>query len=101
MRPIPAAQVAQAVEICAPFPHAHGAPVHVGDPGSLGITDLARPDYGDPVPVRAGEVPVFWACGVTPQAVAVASRIPLLVTHSPGRMFITDLRNADYLRSGN
>lgn len=95
MRPIPGPLVAQTILLSAQFPHAHGAPVHVGDPAALGISDLQRPDYGDPVPIREGEVPVFWACGVTPQAVAVASKVPLCITHSPGRMFITDLRNAD------
>jgi uncharacterized protein YcsI (UPF0317 family) len=68
MRPIPEALVAEAVRVTARFPWAHGAPVHVGDPAMLGIADLAHPDYGDPVPIRSGETPVFWACGVTPQA---------------------------------
>lgn len=90
MRPIPADQVARAVQVTGRFPMVHGAPVHVGDPAALGIDDLAAPDYGDPVPINAGEVPVFWACGVTPQAVALASRVPLMVTHAPGHMFVTD-----------
>lgn len=90
MRPIPADQVAKAVQITARYPSVHGAPVHIGDPAALGIEDLAHPDYGEPVPIRPGEVPVFWACGVTPQAVALASRIPLMITHAPGHMFITD-----------
>jgi uncharacterized protein YcsI (UPF0317 family) len=98
MRPIPAALVTQTVLLSAQFPHAHGAPVQIGDPASLGIADLSRPDYGDPVPIREGEVPVFWACGVTPQAVAVASRIELCITHVPGYMFITDFANDAYLR---
>jgi len=95
MRPIPASQVARAVQVTSRFPAAHGAPVHVGDPEAIGIEDLARPEYGDPVEVREGEVPVFWACGVTPQAVAVSARPPLMITHSPGHMFITDLRDSD------
>lgn len=90
MRPIPAGQVARAVEISARYPLAHGAPVWIGDPAGLGIADLDRPDWGDPAPIREGEVPVFWACGVTPQAVALAARPPLMITHAPGHMFITD-----------
>ncbi len=95
MRPIPASQVARAVQVTSRFPAAHGAPVHVGDPVAIGIEDLARPEYGDAVEVREGEVPVFWACGVTPQAVAASARPPLMITHSPGHMFITDLRDSD------
>jgi len=95
MRPVPAALVPVAVEVTRRFPRAHGAPVHVGDPAALGIVDLARPDYGDPLPLRPGETPVFWACGVTPQAAAEAARLPLMITHAPGHMFIADLRDAD------
>jgi uncharacterized protein YcsI (UPF0317 family) len=95
MRPLMPAQVVTAVRVCARFPRAHGTPVHVGDPEGLGIRDLAQPDFGDPVEVRPGELPVFWACGVTPQAVAMESRPPLLITHKPGHMFVTDLRDAD------
>ncbi len=95
MRPVPSHQVARVFEVCSRYPRAHGAPVHVGDPERLGIRDLGRPDFGDTVPVREGEVPVFWACGVTPQAVAVAARLPLLIAHSPGHMFLTDLRDED------
>jgi uncharacterized protein YcsI (UPF0317 family) len=91
MRPIPNELVPKAVTVTARFPMAHGAPVHVGDPTAIGIRDLSRPDYGDPTLIRAGEVPVFWACGVTPQAVALASRPPFIITHSPGHMFLTDL----------
>jgi uncharacterized protein YcsI (UPF0317 family) len=69
--------------------------VHIGDPAALGIADLARPDYGDPLPVRKGETPVFWACGVTPQAAAEAAQLPLLISHAPGYMFITDLVDED------
>ena len=93
MRPIPIQQVPKAVTTTARFPDAHGAPIHMGDPEHIGITDLSRPDWGDAVEIRPGEVPVFWACGVTPQAVALASRPPFMITHSPGHMFITDLRN--------
>jgi uncharacterized protein YcsI (UPF0317 family) len=95
MRPMTPAQADQAAAICSRLPKAHGAPVHVGDPGAIGIKDLDRPDFGDAVEVRPGEMPVFWACGVTPQAVAMASRPPLLLTHKPGHMFLTDLRDVD------
>ncbi|RIX97966.1 putative hydro-lyase [Aureimonas flava] len=96
MRPIPAGRVADAALISGRFPAVHGAPVHVGDPAGLGIADLARPDFGDPVRVEPGEVPVFWACGVTPQAAVMASRVPFAVTHAPGHMFVTDVPDAAY-----
>ena len=76
------------------FPSVHGAPVHLGDPSLIGIADLAKPDYGDPVEVRPGEMPVFWACGVTPQSVIAEVRPPFCITHAPGSMLITDLKNA-------
>jgi uncharacterized protein YcsI (UPF0317 family) len=95
MRPIPSQLVPRAVQISARYPGAHGAPVHIGDPAGLGIPDLSRPDWGDPVPVHADEVPVFWACGVTPQAVAQAIRFPRMITHAPGHMFIMDRMDAD------
>jgi uncharacterized protein YcsI (UPF0317 family) len=66
----------------------------VGEPAALGIADLSRPDFGDPVEIRPGELPVFWACGVTPQAAALASRLPFCITHAPGYMFVSDLENA-------
>jgi len=91
MRPIPVEQVVRAVQITSRYPAVHGAPVHIGDPAMLGIRDLARPDYGDPVDIRPGEVPVFWACGVTPQAVALRSRPEFMITHAPGHMFLTDV----------
>jgi len=93
MRPIPSTQLSKAVTASARFPGAHGAPVHIGDPASLGIADIARPDWGDAQPFGPGDVPVFWACGVTPQAVALASKPPFMITHSPGHMFITDIPN--------
>jgi hypothetical protein len=77
---------------------AHGEPVHIGSPEALGIEDLKRPDYGDAVPVRDDEVPAFWACGVTAQAAAERSRVPLMITHAPGHMFITDLTFQDMSR---
>jgi len=91
MRPMTPEQAIRATQVTSRYPGVHGAPVHVGDPGALGIEDLAAPDYGDPVEIRDGEVPVFWACGVTPQAVAAASRPSLMITHAPGHMFLTDL----------
>ncbi len=97
MRPIPAGRVADAVRISGRTPAVHGAPVHIGDPASLGIADLSRPDFGDEPEVREGEVPVFWACGVTPQAAIMASRPPFAVTHAPGYMFITDVPDAEYV----
>jgi uncharacterized protein YcsI (UPF0317 family) len=91
MRAIPEAKVADAFEISARFPHAHGVPVHKGDPALIGIRDISRPDWGDPAPVPAGHVPVFWACGVTPQAAIASARIPICITHKPGHMLITDI----------
>ncbi|MGH3513509.1 MAG: putative hydro-lyase [Pseudonocardiaceae bacterium] len=95
MRPLTPAQAVTATRVCARFPLAHGVPVHFGDGAAIGVRALDRPDYGDAVPVRPGEVPVFWACGVTPQAVATQARPPFLITHKPGHMFVTDLRDAD------
>ena len=80
------------MEISGRFDVAHGAPVHIGNPGAIGITDLSRPDYGDAVSIADDEVPIFWACGVTPQWVAQKSRLPLCITHAPGKMFVTDLK---------
>ncbi|MCP3426916.1 putative hydro-lyase [Rothia sp. AR01] len=97
MRPIPAGRVADAVRISGRYPAVHGAPVHVGDPAGLGIADLGAPDFGDAPEIRDGEVPVFWACGVTPQAAIVASRPPFALTHAPGHMFVTDVPDANYL----
>lgn len=91
MRPIPADRVAEAAMISGRTPAVHGAPVHVGAPEALGIADLQRPDFGDQVPVGPGQVPVFWACGVTPQAAVMASRPPFAITHAPGHMFVTDV----------
>lgn len=96
MRPIPADRVADAATISGRFPSVHGSPVHVGEPGLLGITDLGAPDFGDAVRIEPGEVPVFWACGVTPQAAVMASGVPFAITHSPGHMFITDVPDSSY-----
>ncbi|GER84018.1 UPF0317 protein [Thermogemmatispora aurantia] len=95
MRPIKGDQVARASEVTARYPLAHGAPVHCGEPLALGIADLGRPDWGDPIAVAPDEVPVFWACGVTPQAVIMESQPPLAITHAPGYMFITDWRDQE------
>ncbi len=95
MRPMTSAQAIRSIQVCDRFPRAHGAPVHIGDPSAVGIRDIHQPDFGDAVTIRPGEVPVFWACGVTPQAVAMAARPPLLITHKPGHMFVTDLRDTD------
>lgn len=96
MRPIPASSVADAVAISGRYPAVHGAPVHIGDPASLGIGDLSTPDFGDPPELRDGEVPVFWACGVTPQAAIMASKPPFALTHAPGHMFVTDVPDSVY-----
>ncbi|PSK96713.1 uncharacterized protein YcsI (UPF0317 family) [Murinocardiopsis flavida] len=96
MRPVPADQVADAVRVTARYPSVHGAPVHVGDPAALGIGDLAEPDFGDPVDVRPGEVPLFWACGVTPQAAVMASAPPFAIAHAPGHMAVTDVADTRY-----
>ena len=99
MRPIPAALVSRAVQISGRYPGVHGSPVHVGNPADIGIRELGQPDFGDSVTIRPGEVPVFWACGVTPQAVAMQAKPPLMLTHAPGHMFITDLRNEELAAS--
>ncbi|TSH90356.1 putative hydro-lyase [Verticiella sediminum] len=94
MRPMRAADAIRAIEVTSRFPSVHGSPVHLGDPAEIGIADLARPDYGDPVEIRAGEIPVFWACGVTPQSVVAAAKPAFCITHAPGHMLVTDLINA-------
>ncbi|MBF9041765.1 putative hydro-lyase [Rhodobacterales bacterium HKCCE4037] len=91
MRPIPEDRVEDAHKISARYPQAHGAPIATGDPGALGVASLDAPDYGDPVDIRAGEVPVYWACGVTPQNVLLQAKLPLCITHSPGHMLIADV----------
>jgi uncharacterized protein YcsI (UPF0317 family) len=93
MRPLNSLQTIEATRICARFARAHGTPIHFGDPAAIGIRDIGKPDFGDPVEIRAGEQPVFWACGVTPQAVLMQARPPFAITHKPGCMFLTDLRD--------
>jgi uncharacterized protein YcsI (UPF0317 family) len=95
MRPIPASLVDTAARITAPFRKAHGAPIHAGDPAALGIKDIMKVDFGDAPEIRDGEVPVFWACGVTPQMALRRARPELVITHAPGHMFITDIRDED------
>jgi uncharacterized protein YcsI (UPF0317 family) len=92
MRPLQPADAIRAIQITTRLPAVHGAPVHLGFPDQIGITDLAKPDYGDPVPIEAGELPVFWACGVTPQAAIERAGLPFCITHSPGCMLITDVK---------
>lgn len=96
MRPIPASLVATAVQVTGRMPQVHGAPVHVGEPGALGVRDLAVPDFGEAVVSAPGDVAVFWACGVTPQAALMASRPPFAITHAPGHMFVTDVPDSVY-----
>lgn len=96
MRPIAANRVADAAMISGRFPSVHGSPVHVGAPELIGITDISKPDFGDAVRIEPGEVPVFWACGVTPQAAVMASGVPFAITHAPGHMFITDIPDSAY-----
>ena len=98
MRPVQANRVPEVCDITARYPSVHGAPVHAGDPATLGIQDINQPDWGDPVEIRPGEVPVFWGCGVTPQAVAQSSRPALMITHAPGHMFVTDRLDSELER---
>ena len=95
MRPLKPADAIRATEITSRFPSMHGAPVHIGKPELIGIADLSQPDYGDPVPVSPDELPVFWACGVTPQAVVIAARPSFCITHAPGCMLVTDRLNQE------
>ncbi len=94
MRPMTARNAIRAVEITARFPHTHGAPVHLGDPSQIGIADIARPDWGDAQRIEDDELPVFWACGVTPQNAIRLAKPEICITHTPGRMLITDLPSA-------
>ena len=93
MRPMPADQVIRAVSITASMPRVHGAPIHIGDPAKIGIADISRPDFGEAVTIREGEIPVFWCCGVTPQSVVMSAKPPIAISHAPGHMFITDVKN--------
>jgi len=95
MRPIPSDKITRAVQITSRYASVHGAPIHIGDPATIGIKNLKKPDFGDPVTIKKGEVPVFWACGVTPQVAVTKARPDLCITHAPGHMFISDLLNEE------
>ena len=96
MRPLPAHQIADAVRITSRYPAVHGAPIHVGNPEEIGITDVMAPDFGDAVDIPPGHIPVFWACGVTPQAVVMDSQPELAITHAPGKMLVTNARDSQF-----
>ena len=100
MRPFKPEDVHRAREVTRPYRAAHGEPVHWGDPDAIGIRRLDQPDEGDAVPVERGEVPVFWGCGVTPQLVAIESRIPYVIVHEPGHMFVTDIPHLELAQRG-
>lgn len=101
MRPMTARNAIRAVEITSRFPHTHGSPVHLGDPSRIGISDISTPDWGDPVRIEADEIPVFWACGVTPQNAVRAAKPEICITHTPGHMLVTDLPSAFDSRLGD
>lgn len=94
MRPMSEREAIAATVITAAMPRVHGKPVHFGDPSKIGIKDIAKPDYGEGVTIKDGEIPVFWPCGVTPQAALMAAKPPFAITHAPGHMFITDILNS-------
>lgn len=95
MRPMRHEEAIRATQITTRFPAVHGAPIHVGDPSEIGITNLSKPDFGEEVSIKNGEIPVFWACGVTPQAVAMKSKPSIMITHAPGCMFISDIKDEE------
>lgn len=97
MRPLPREKLVDAVRITSRYPEFHGAPLHIGNPSDLGIKDISKPDFGSPVTILPNEEPVFWACGVTPQAIALKIKIPLMITHAPGYMFVSDVKESHYL----
>ena len=98
MRPIVDHRIDDAMTITGKYPDVHGAPLHIGNPAKIGITNIEQPDYGEFVEIRDGETPVFWACGVTPQNVVQQAKLPLAVSHAPGYMFVSDLKNSSYVR---
>lgn len=93
MRPMPADQAIRAVSITSTMPRVHGAPIYIGDPAAIGIRDISSPDFGDSVTVDDGELPVFWCCGVTPQSAVMSAKPAIAISHAPGHMFITDVKN--------
>jgi uncharacterized protein YcsI (UPF0317 family) len=96
MRPMTPANAIRAVQVTTRFPAVHGAPIHLGKPELIGISDVSRPDWGDPVPINDDEIPVFWACGVTPQSVVAVAKPHFCIMHYPGSMLVTDKRNIDF-----
>ncbi len=98
MRPIPYENIVKSVTITEQVPSVHGTPIHIGNPEYIGISDINHPDFGDSVTINEGEVPVFWACGVTPQNIIMDSKPPIAITHAPGHMFITDVKNTELRR---
>lgn len=95
MRPMSPEEAIRAIQITTNLPDVHGAPIHIGDPSQIGILDISKPDFGDAVTIKEGEIPVFWACGVTPQAVAMVSKPSIMITHAPGCMFISDIKDQE------
>lgn len=95
MRPIPKDKVVKSVLVSGSMPKVHGAPIHIGNPKDIGIKDINKPDFGDKVIIKEGEVPVFWPCGVTPQSVIMNVKPEIVITHSPGHMLITDIKNVN------
>ena len=93
MRPMTPEKAIKAVSVTASMPRVHGAPIHIGDPGKIGIRDINKPDFGDSVTINDGEIPVFWCCGVTPQSAVMSAKPPIAISHAPGHMFITDTKN--------
>ncbi len=98
MRPFDESEVETVTGVTEQFPEMHGGPVHYGHPQEIGIKDINQPEYGEAIDIAEGELPVFWACGVTPQNAALNARPKIMITHSPGHMFVTDLENEDYRR---
>ncbi|WP_409289844.1 putative hydro-lyase [Peribacillus sp. SCS-37] len=96
MRPMAEKDAIRAIQVTSRFPSVHGAPIHIGNPAAIGIEDIHSPDFGDSVTIKDGEIPVFWACGVTPQAVAMHVKPDIMITHAPGHMFVTDLKNEQF-----
>jgi uncharacterized protein YcsI (UPF0317 family) len=96
MRPLTPSDAIRSILITNRYPSVHGAPVHIGDPKQLGIRDIQQPEFGDPIEIKDGEIPVFWACGVTTQVAAMAAKPDLCITHAPGSMLVTDQRNQQY-----
>uniref|UniRef100_A0A7S0STY9 Hydro-lyase n=1 Tax=Chromulina nebulosa TaxID=96789 RepID=A0A7S0STY9_9STRA len=93
MRPFTSDQAIAAVQITSKYPRVHGSPIHIGDPSSIGIVDINKPDYGDSITIKDNELPVFWACGVTPQAIVMNSKPSICITHAPGHMLVLDIMN--------